>query len=163
MNEDTLTISLGGTYYGGTLDVVTGTLTVSVIPIKINTLSWGYASGASSPSGKIISTTGLASVIDTTERMIMAEMYLGTKVNFTSQVQNNCINSFSNGMIAVRDDVYDNDVNGWLAEYGEEYIYIKLAEPQTVSLTPSEVALLAGANTLWTDGDEISITYKAKR
>jgi hypothetical protein len=90
-------------------------------------------------------------------------MYKGTKVNFTSQVQNNCINSFGNGMIAVRDDVYDNNINGWLAEYGEEYIYIKLATPLEIPLTPQTVALLAGNNTLWTDGDNIEITYKAKK
>ena len=150
-----------GTVYGGVVDVTTGELTVNVIQIKINTLSWTYASGASSPSGKIISTMGLSSVIDTTERFIMTEMYKGTKVNYTSQVQDNCINSFSNGMIAVRDDVYDNDVNGWLAEYGEEYIYIKVAIPQTYQLTPQAVSLLAGNNTLWCNTGDIKLTYKA--
>ena len=30
-------------------------------------------------------------------------------------------------------------------------------------LTPQTVALLAGNNTIWTDGDEVSVTYKAKK
>jgi hypothetical protein len=37
------------------------------------------------------------------------------------------------------------------------------ADGNTYSITPQTVALLEGNNTLWTDGDEISITYKAKK
>lgn len=50
----------------------------------------------------------------------------------------------------------------FLAQNNLTVVY-PLAKPQTITLTPQTVALLAGNNTLWTDGDEISITYKAKR
>ena len=37
-----------------------------------------------------------------------------------------------------------------------------LATPIELPLTPQTVALFAGNNTLWTEGDEVSITYKAR-
>jgi hypothetical protein len=46
---------------------------------------------------------------------------------------------------------------------GNVMLSVPLATPQTITLTPQTVALLKGNNTLWTDGDEISITYKAKK
>jgi hypothetical protein len=42
-------------------------------------------------------------------------------------------------------------------------VVANLAEPLTYNLTPQTVALLKVNNTLWTDGDSIEITYKAKK
>jgi hypothetical protein len=39
------------------------------------------------------------------------------------------------------------------------FVY-RLQNPQEINLTPEEIELLSGANVLWTDGDNIEITYK---
>ena len=53
-------------------------------------------------------------------------------------------------------DVY---VAGTTPSIGAEVCY-KLANPTTITLTPEEIELLSGDNVLWTDGDNIEITYK---
>ena len=99
------TISLGGTYYGFTIDVERGVLRST----------WGY----------------------------IAE-YDGEEL--------------SGRWISDR-DVYSPNTSPTI---GAEVVY-ELTEPLELPLTPQTVTLLAGNNTLWTDGDEITITYKAKR
>lgn len=54
----------------------------------------------------------------------------------------------------------DRYVQGTYPSTGAEVAY-KLVTPTTIQLTPSEVQLLKGVNNLWTDGDEIELTYKA--
>lgn len=58
----------------------------------------------------------------------------------------------SNITISLGDTYYEGTLN---LETG-----VLTADGQTVSLTPQTVALLAGNNTLWTDGDSVTITYR---
>lgn len=55
-------------------------------------------------------------------------------------------------------DVYSPNTSPTI---GSEVAY-ELATPLEIPLTPQTVALLSGNNTLWTDGDSLSVTYKAR-
>ena len=56
-------------------------------------------------------------------------------------------------------DVYSPNTSPTI---GAEVAY-ELATPLELPLTPQTVALLEGNNTIWTDGDSLSVTYKAKK
>lgn len=102
ITQTTITESLGGTYYGFTVDVERGVLRVT----------WGY----------------------------IAE-YDGEEL--------------SGRWISDR-DVYSPNTSPTI---GAEVAY-ELAAPLELPLTPQTVALLAGNNTIWCDGDSLSVTYR---
>lgn len=76
--------------------------------------------------------------------------------------------SASNKTIYVHDERFINEddpvtaLKAWLAEHPIYYVQ-ELAEPITYTITPTEIALLEGANTLWSDTGDSSMTYIAKK
>ena len=60
-------------------------------------------------------------------------------------------------------DVYCSTVADFKAKLqsisGGVDVCYALAEPQTYQLTPTQIALLKGSNTLWSDGDSLTLTY----
>jgi len=150
----TYTTSLGRTVYGGTLDVVSGALTVDRAMVDMGSLTWTYSNSFFRTDGitatvkrppnnqtkvnaicsaypimtwTAISGTDTAIAVDTTGRMI---------------VGNPNITSLSDFQTAVS---------------GVQLVY-ELATPQTYQLTPQQIDLLLGTNHLWSDG-EITVEY----
>lgn len=167
VNEETLTIPLGGTYYEGTIDLERGTLTATHIKKKIGdeSITWNYQS-----SGGRLYTQSLNTIIvkapsnqTAFPEIIKCTCYKTVSATSTGASTGNLGIAVSNtGAIYLRDENYSN-ARDFVRDMGDEYILYQLDEPQTIPLTPQTVALLAGANTLWCDGDEISITYTAKK
>ena len=56
--------------------------------------------------------------------------------------------------------ISDRDVyaEGTTPTIGAQVVY-ELATPQTYQLTPTQIQLLKGSNTLWSDGDSLTLTY----
>ena len=56
--------------------------------------------------------------------------------------------------------ISDRDVyaEGTTPTIGAQVVY-ELATPQTYQLTPQQIQLLKGSNTLWSDGDSLTLTY----
>ena len=56
--------------------------------------------------------------------------------------------------------ISDRDVyaDGTTPTIGAQVVY-ELATPQTYQLTPTQIQLLKGSNTLWSDGDSLTLTY----
>lgn len=147
------------TVYGGTLDLTSGVLTVDRGYVDMGDISWQKASGASSPSGYIFRSVSTYTISRSTE--ILSSIYKTGNWQYTSQVENNGICANSSGQILVRNDTYDNDVEAFTTAMSGVQLVYELAQPTTIQLTPEEVQLLKGNNTIWTDGDEIELTYKA--
>jgi hypothetical protein len=76
--------------------------------------------------------------------------------------------SASNKTMYVHDERFVNEddpvtaLKAWLAEHPIHYVQM-LAEPITYNLTPTEITLAEGANTIWTDTGDSSMTYLAKK
>ena len=156
VNGDVTAIDLQGTKYGGTLDVITGVFTIKYGFFTLNenasihTINTQGAytrfhyqiSGAKYPDGNQISTylPYLASYnnesnhfyITTSTAIFLIETALvgTTAASIKSYLQNNNLS-----------------------------VCYELATPQTVQLTPAQVNLAKGANTITTNGDTLSITY----
>ncbi|MBP5668849.1 MAG: hypothetical protein J6X14_00890 [Lachnospiraceae bacterium] len=151
-----LTIQFGETVYGGTLDVEKGELTVDKVLLQNASTNWGFSNNVF-----------VKELYDYDEDIIpLCNIYNPkSSAASVSQAYNKgdktiCLKSGTAPRIYIRDDFYDNKEDFMRAISGIQIVYA-LATPTTISLTPEQVQLLKGANTLWTDGDEIELTYKA--
>ena len=51
------------------------------------------------------------------------------------------------------------ELKAWLSDNNLQIVY-ELATPQTIQLTPQEIKLLVGDNTIWSDG-QVTMVYSA--
>jgi len=157
-NSNTYTIDLDGTRYGGTLDVVSGVLTVDRAYVDLGTISWekqtqfGYTFFYVTGTGFNESIGNLAcSNYKPVKkaRDVLSDAEIGTW---------NTINSFRP---VIRDDSKANlsATDFKTAMSGVQLVY-ELATPQTIQLTPTAVKSLLGTNNVWADtGDVLEGEY----
>lgn len=160
---DTYHTELGRTVYGGVLDIVSGELVVDRAMVDLGSLTWAYESTyamfrADMPSGCVPNTSqggeGICSAY---------EKYSGTGNFWSAMASGQFVYARSGYSSAIR--VYIKDANYTdptafkSAVNGQTLVY-ELATPTTIQLTPQEVKLLLGNNTIWSDG-EVAIVYSA--
>lgn len=61
---------------------------------------------------------------------------------------------------AIRDTSYNDDLTAFTQAMSGQQVCYELATPITYHLTPDEIKLLSGVNTIWTDGTSIKIAYR---
>jgi hypothetical protein len=158
-----LTIQLGDTVYGGTLDVEKGELTVDKASIDLSLLEYTYSS-----TYKVFTSTGNIENM----KYVQGNNNIISSSYKTAEIQSSTASDFSiytretmslgkkvKG-VGIKDSRYSDATIFRTAVSGQIAVY-ELATPLTIQLTPEQVQLLKGANTLWTDGDEIELTYNA--
>ena len=156
------TIQLGDTYYGGSLDVATGVMTVTHTAIKIG----DYASSITYDS--------------TNNRW---QFFATPRADYA--VEPTCSNSVFNqaSWATETDGVFRwtsggsgtwwwfrstaETLNDFLDVYEDSYIVYKLYEPQTVQLTPTQIQSLPALdkyepriNTVYTDQEAVQVGYQ---
>ena len=141
----TLTISLGSTVYGATLDVLAGTLTVTKEffsrPLSDFTTSTMYATVQRFYRGSAFTNTiqghnGLCNI---------APYAYNTSDNVHFYIDNNQVNVF------IPPDTDTSTV---------VQVCATLATPLTVQLTPAQLSSLIGSNTLWADTGASTLTLR---
>lgn len=158
--------SEAGTVYGGTLDLVSGVLTIDKNALTLDgtttgkkfTGTWtdGNSHGISSyyiSINNAVRNAGVASdmfTYDLHSYTEITEPYLfplgsGANVTFGFSFPSSTINTMGKA-------------NEWLANNRPTIVY-KTTTPQTYQLTPTQIAFLLGYNCLWSDCDEISAVY----
>lgn len=153
--EPAVTVQLGDTIYGGTLDVVSGLLTVDMATVDLGTLDWGYSEEDSRfyYSGidykRPIRDSDIANAI--------CSIYKVTKLD---TLNNGTICLYTDGNIYVKDIRYSDAVSFRNAMDGVQLCY-ELAHPITVQLNPEQLTTLLGDNYIWTDADSVSVGYVA--
>lgn len=170
----TKTISLGGTYYGFTVDLENGTATIRKLIYTFNgSENWRIAATG---TNRIFRFDGAfhPSILRTRDNTYICNMARLTKhinnienLNASHWFFRTTDNASSNYRLLVgtsTDDV-DMTLEAFKAMLANTPMVIvaDIETPQTIALTPQTVALLKGANTLWTDGDSLSVTYLAKK
>lgn len=147
-----------GTVYGGTLDVLNGTLRVEYGIIDLGTLNWTVSSAERS-----VFRTG-----------VTGRKYSATEVGYCSSYKfygNDTLTHLVNNLpdnnvgfqvttryILIRDTRFTDAESFKTAVTGQKLVY-PLASPQTYQLTPVEIESLAGANNVWADAGDVSLTY----
>lgn len=144
----------GEPYYGGSLDVVSGVLTVDRAMVDLGSLTWTrnttdysyayfYSGGVSGlkPAPIVCScypfvTGGKAALTDGS-----ISYYTGASTR-----------------IAIRNDDYTDATAFKTSLSGQTAVY-ELATPQTYQLTPQEIDLLLGENNIWASTGDVTVEY----
>lgn len=154
----TATISLGTTVYGGTLDVVSGVLTVDRAKIVWNGTGVNWIQSTGYVNRFTYTDADLGASGDITKymsNMLTPTQWGITKYSFSIRT--------SGAVYIMLDDTAPqmtaDEFKAWLADNNIEVCY-ELAQPQTVQLTATQLSTLLGENHVWTDAGEVTLTAK---
>ena len=151
----TTDIALPETVYGGTLDVESGVLTVSKrITIADGTVN-KFTQVEGSPYWNMTkkSAPGIDDVVSIKNSHFISRKFGG-----------NLNNSFIYTMTAYMEGLFNtvDELNAYLVEQNAAgtpvtFVY-ELKNPYTIQLTPKQIAVLSGVNTLYTDAGTLTVT-----
>ena len=164
----TYNVPLGQTVYGGTLDVVSGVLTVTHKKVEASEVNWAVSNSAQG----VFYSTGIND--------FALGQTVGTNVYAKDAISNayvfagsgnypTAFNLFYNtGYSGYRCFVADANMSGmdatqakaYLTNLGVYFVY-ELATPTTVQLTPTQVSTLLGENNIFADAGTVSVLYRA--
>ena len=152
-----------GTVYGGTLDVVTGVLTVDRAIVDLGTLTWNYnASWGGYPAFYCSAApTGIKtpSVVGGALTGALCSQYIEVTRNYLFSHNETAFYVPNDGKISIRDTRYTSASDFQSAMNGVQLCYT-LATPITYQLTATQVELLIGQNNVWSDSNEsVTLTY----
>lgn len=167
--DPALTIPLGQTVYGGTVDVIAGKLTVNWAKIVLNgtqqifrenwkpqanSVGWIY------PYNLTRNVVGTGAVMQN----IKCDTLPSMPFNSLQSINGPGIALASNqtyGITVMYPDpslTTASTINAFLAEHPIDVVY-ELAEPFDIDLTPASLSTLSGDNTVWSDADSVTLEY----
>lgn len=157
------------TVYGGTVDLVSGVLTVTHAVVDLGTIAWVKSSATSSVGGSAFS-RALTAIGD---GMAPRERYAPNTMLCEAYAP--CDNSmwFINNMpdfsmfahttrLYIADSRYNDADTFKTAMSGVKLVY-ELATPIEIPLTPVEITTLLGQNNIWSDAGITTLTYRTRR
>lgn len=154
-----------GTVYGGTVDVVSGVLTVTHGYADLSTLSWEYfTQGVTYPYFRTDSLNSVVKRVKNNSEVahMICSHYQTTNANspYLGNVDH-CICSVTWGQIQIYNSDYTDSATFKASLNGAQLVY-ELATPTTYQLDPVQVACLLGHNNVWADCGSIDeVKYKA--
>lgn len=140
-----------GTVYGGTLDVVSGKLTVTWTGVDMSSLPWQAVSTYFRTSTTPAKKPGIVNVLCSYYRTSSAG---SATVMADQSVKGNSDNNY----IYAKDGSFASVEEFKTAVAGQKLVY-ELATPQTCQLTPQEVNTLVGDNTIYSDAGAVDVMY----
>ena len=171
-----VTVQLGQTVYGGTLDVATGELTIDRQMLTYTGAeNWLFFDAGTANARTVLmlgadaifisdnSTGGIVSLCDKLPVAIItaASTDTGIRTYYSTSAE------FSGGqqLVVVRPanaaSLADADAfKAWLSSIGGINFCAKLRNPTTVQLSPQEMTTLLGNNTIWSDSGDVTVTYR---
>lgn len=161
---ETLTADLPETVYGGSLDWTTGVLTVNKAKFIADGVNNKATNMYQTSGGVYYASFGLPeSSIQTVNK---PNNPLSDKFIAKSKIAaGNCyITGATNKTLIITPAEQTlttvEAVNAWLVDNPTTFIY-DLAEPYTIQLTPQQLTLLKGSNTVWSSTGDTELTYVA--
>lgn len=150
-----VSVTMGQDVYGGTLDVVSGVLTVTHKAVDLGNLSWSYQTDN---TRFIAPVTGKAYGWDN----VICSAYSLPASSEASAFMNGNVKGFTtNQNVTIKNTNYTDADLFKTSVTGQTLVY-ELGNYQTYQLTPTQVELLKGINNIWADGNStISVTFPA--
>lgn len=151
---------VAGTVYGGTLDIVSGVLTVDCVITDMGNLSWSYNSNS-----LVFSAIPTPSAVNKIAGDYTGKCYCEKlKTISSANLQNNEIGIgwagyFVNRIIAKCSD-YTDTQSFKTAFTGTKVVY-EITTPTNYQLTPQQVQTILGRNNIYSDSGNCSVTYRA--
>lgn len=161
-NGTAYTIDLGDTYYGGTVDLQTGELTVTHAITEINGSSsfvWDQNNGVVriNISGGII-TNGVTQYNSYTKNTTFRDKSWAQRSSFDGTI--GMYYGLSALYVKYSEITSVDSAESFFADTPTKVIY-KLAIPQTIQLDPVDVIMLYGDNNVWADTGGVTVNYFA--
>ena len=161
----TVTIDLDGTRYGGTLNILTGEMTVTHGFISdLSSLNW--TQGVSAQTANIFYTPlaleGCAVGVSGKIQCLLSDYKATPSTNFgtlSTREKCACIQQ-SAATLGICDSRYTDATSFKNSLSGQQAIF-ELATPLIVQLTPFQISTLLGQNNIWADTGDTSVTYRA--
>ena len=144
----TYTTDLPQTVYGGTLDVVSGVLTVDRAMVTLNTANMGNSEefpGWRSSGIRSLMGSGLNNIFN------------DVQTNVGRGIGVNTIRSSDTLMLLTGQ--YGLTQSEWKSLSMDVQMIIPLATPQTYQLTPKQIQTLVGQNNVWSDAGDVDVTF----
>lgn len=149
--------SQAGTVYGGTLDIVTGVLTVDREMVDMGTMAWNKAgSGYYSTSINKVAKKGSATYgYDNA----ISSQYESVSIHSIAGLPNFGLSVDIGGNVQLKDSRYATAAELKSGLDGVQLCY-ELDTPITYQLTPQEVKSLLGVNNIWSDSGDVTVVLK---
>ena len=158
----TYTTSLGQTVYGGTLDMVSGVLTVTHAIVDLSSLSWTYDGSVPRFYSYGIQNTVKAPSLNSEIADIICTQYISTSLDGDVSLYgglNGSVAVSTGKVIFIRDEAYTSASTFKDAMEGVMLCYA-LATPVEYQLTAQQIKTLVGTNNVWaSSGDIVNITF----
>lgn len=156
---ETHTKEFGQTVYGGSLDLLSGKLTIDRGIVDFGSLTYTITN-----TGDIyyfyapISDMKIPETADDRKTGIISDIYTPARNATTAGNMSNGEMLRINGRIYLRDDAYLTTADFVSAMSGHQLCY-ELATPTTIQLSPEVLTLLKGMNVISTDGDTVQVEF----
>lgn len=159
-NGHTYTTALGRTVYGGTLDVVSGVLTVDRAMVDLGTLTWTDQSSATQKSyySPVINNIKKPASVVLLSGALCAIYKEVMSYGFIANGGDNVFCISQTGRINVNDNDYATASAFKTAMSGVQLCY-ELATPQTYQLTRQQINMFKYNNNFMANENDISLTY----
>ena len=161
-NGQTVTIDFGQTVYGGTLDVLSGVLTVDREYRLLNGVNGDEVTYNS--NGHTANTTrAFIRISDKaygTNNMISSSFFYQASGDVVGMMNGRAAGDGIEFYLDPSVSNTEEGVKAWFAENPTDLVY-ELAEPLTVQLTANEVSTLLGQNNIWSDAGDVEVEYRA--
>jgi len=158
-NGHTYTIDLDGTRYGGTLDVVSGVLTVDREYVDLGTLDWALRPNTNNVFEADVTNIYVPKSAGERNKGMICSIYKLSSVTYLDDRMDDESMLRYGGKVLVRDTSYQDATTFKTAMNGVQLVY-ELETPQTYQLTPTQVNSLLGQNNVWADtGDVLDAEY----
>lgn len=151
-----VTVQLGQTVYGGSVDLVSGVMSVDKAYALLNDPDkWVEATG----------TVTYRYENEYKDRKLYDNSYSGLICTAVIVKQNSSFTARWNGATQYKPGIYDNKSLISLAEVkemasnNEIAIVYELAIPQTIQLSPNQIEMLMRNNTVWSDAGQVTLEY----
>lgn len=166
----TYTTALGRTVYGGTLDVVSGVLTVDRAMVTLNGgETWTASNGTATACMRVqtrrdvgfkpnASNTSLVGDISSAFVEVTPNQTWDGTIGFS--VSTDATNPYFHFCQTGQKNM---SVEAWKTYLASNPIQVVglLATPQTYQLTPQQIQTLVGRNNVWSEDGDVDVTYKA--
>lgn len=151
----TVTITFGQTVYGGSVNFKTGEVTVTHGMVDLGTLTWRKEGSYNEYRTSLLA--NMKTYADNVKANALCSVYSILTANQTYHAGNKGL-SIATTYISIGDNNYETAADITEAMSGVQLCY-ELATPTTLTLTPAELELLKGNNTITANGAEISLSY----
>ena len=153
--------TLPQTVYGGTLDVVSGVLTVDRAMVDLGSLTWTYHANYQRFTTSDIYQDVAKPPNNNTQTGAISSVYVESTSNRTANPNYDKTFGISDGgSVQIRDEAYTDATALQTSLIGQTMVYF-LATPTTIQLTPTQIDSLLGRNNVWADSGDVTVEYIA--